>query len=515
MSRFLNYPQAFDIFSLIKNYVDDHTPDDVVYSVSLNGGAIVRPDAGGNVDLTVPTPDMSNYVAKTDRVWLRNLYGKENWSFEQLIYDTQSDPLVTQSYVDQKVPDLTGIIKTVSVNNGTRVGPDASGNANLDIQTYTLELDGGSEANITASIDGGSPVSKDSNDNINLNVPDKYIDTVAGWGKTFTNANNPLYDEDGNAIPHSLNIGYIGKPRFYAKISSNPAFGVLNKPSFVYVEVPSDGIIELNGYDDEYVKIAKGNVIEAKGNVWCFKANYGNFTNGFFIGIQKGFMIDILSIGSYSKIKICTNTEQTQYGTSGVYEYIDLKTWERNVVGKGWTRAEILALITEQANSVTWVYKPVVRHPETYDNNTIYPNMVYEVGGTTDDVQTLYSEKFIYINFPTDANLIAGQYIFRNKYVGSMDGADYVYRMPYYDMDIPDGTWILMDFVLGNSTKTRDNRDYHCKIVDWNMNPLIDVTMHPFSGTTMDYTLEQHIYYRLRYHKERRFWEIYNNADLR
>lgn len=141
--------------------------------------------------------------------------------------------------------------------------------------------------------------------------------------------------------------------------------------------------------------------------------------------------------------------------------------------------------------------------------------MIYEVGGTVDDVQESFGEKFIYINFPTGANLKAGQYIFRNKYVGAMDSADYVYRMPYYDMGLPDGTWILMDFVLGNATKTRDNRDYHCKIVDWNMNPLIDVKMHNFAGTTHDYTVEQHIYYRLRYHKERRFWEVYNNADLR
>lgn len=513
--NFSSYENLREILQSVKSYIDQHTPDNVVYSVSLNNGSVIKPDTNGNVNLDIPMPDLSSYIKTSDKFWLINIYGKENWSFGQLMGDSQADPLATKSYVDAKVPNLTGIIKTVSVNKGAQVGPDTNGNADLTINTYTLELDGGSGANITASIDNGDPVSKDSNNNINLNVPDNYIDVISGWGKTFTNENTPLYDEDGNAIPHTINLGFIGKPRFYAKISSKPAFGTLNNPSFIYIEVPSDGIIELNGYDDEYVKISQQRIIEAKGNVWCFKAKYGNFAGGFFIGIQKGFMIDILSIGSYSKIKICTSTEQSDYGTQGVFEYIDLKTWERNIVGKGWTRAEILALITEQAYSVTWVYKPVVRHPETYDKNTVYPNMIYEVGGTADDVQDLYGEKFIYINFPTDTNLEAGQYIFRNKYVGAMDGADYVYRMPFYDMDLPDGTWILMDFVLGNSTKTRDNRDYHCKIVDWNMNPLIDVKMHNFAGTTHDYTIEQHIYYRLRYHKERRFWEVYNNADLR
>lgn len=514
MPNFSSYENLKEILESVKSYIDQHTPDNVVYSVSLNGGTVVKPDVSGNVDLTVPMPDLSSYIKTSDKFWLINIYGKENWSFSQLMGDSQADPLATKSYVDAKVPNLSGIIKTVSVNKGAQVGPDANGNADLTINTYTLELDGGSGANITASIDNGDPVSKDSNDNINLNVPDKYIDTVAGWGRVFDNENTPMYNEDGDAIPHTLDIGYIGKPKYYVNISSNPSFRVLNDPKFVYIEAPSDGIIALSGYDDEHIKITKGRVVEVKGNVWCFKANYGNFANGFFIGTQKGLMLDILSLGSLSNIKICTGTEQSDYGTLGAFEYINLKTWERNVVAKGWNRTEILALIEEQAYSVTWVYKPVVAHSETYDKNTIYPNMIYEVGGTTDDVQEAFGEKFIYLNFPTDANLKAGQYIFRNKYVGAMDSADYTYRMPYYDMDIPDGTWILMDFVLGNSTKTRDNRDYHCKIVDWNMNPLIDVKIHNFAGTTMDYTVEQHIYYRLRYHKERRFWEIYSNADL-
>lgn len=504
MNRYMNYDQAYDIFSLIKNYVDDHTPDDVVYSVSLNGGNVIRPDAGGNVDLTIPTPVLTDYVKKTDKVWLRNLYGKENWSFEQLIYDTQSDPIVTQSYVDAKVPDLTNIIKTVSVNNGTRVGPDNTGNADLQIQTYTLELDGGSESNITASIDNGDPVSKDSNDNINLNVPDKYISTFYGWGRQFDNTNNPLYDEDGNPIPHTINLGFIGKPRYYVEINSNPAFIQDNDPKFFYIDCPNDGIIELHGLDNQYIKIAKGVVIDIKGNVWIFKADFGNYAHGFFIGTPKSLTMDILSLGSYSRIKVCTAIDQ--------FEEFNLKTWERTIVAKGWNRTEILNLIDTQASSITWIYKPTVNKPDLIDKNTIYPNMIYEVGDST--VQEDFGMKFIYINFPDNANLNAGQWVFRNKYVGSMEGSDYVYRMPYYDMNIPDGSWILMDFVLGNSTKTRDNRDYHCTITDWNLNPLIDVTIHNFAGTTMDYTVEQHIYYRLRYHKEKKFWEVYRGVDF-
>lgn len=333
MSRFLNYPQAMSIFELIKLYVDNAVPQGMVESVSINNGTPIKPDNLGNINLTINDPDMSNYVARADTIWLQTLYGKENWAFGMLIGDSKTDPLVTKSYVDNKIPDLTNIIKTVSVNGGQRVGPDNSGNANLDIPTYTLELDNG-EANITASIDNGDPVSKDSNDNINLNVPDKYIDTVAGWGKTFTNVNNPLYDEDGNAIPHTINLGFIGKPRFYADISSNPAFRILDDPKFVYIEAPSDGIVELNGFDDEYVKITNRMVVEIKGNVWCFKANYGVFGDGFFIGAQKGFTIDILSLGSLSSIKICTGVEQTQYGTSGVFEYVNLKPGRRTLLLK-------------------------------------------------------------------------------------------------------------------------------------------------------------------------------------
>lgn len=513
--NFSSYENLREILESVKSYIDQHTPDNVVYSVSLNNGSVIKPDTNGNVDLTVPMPDLSSYVKTSDKFWLINIYGKENWTFGQLMGDSQADPLATKSYVDAKVPNLTGIIKTVSVNKGAQVGPDTNGNADLTINTYTLELDGGSGANITASIDNGDPVSKDSNNNINLNVPDKYIDTVAGWGRVFDNENTPMYNEDGDAIPHTINMGYIGKPKYYVSIRSTPSFSY-QIPSYFYVEVPSDGIIELYGLDNEYIKISHRQLIEVKGDVWILKQRLGNFSEGFFVGVAKGNMtMNILSLGSLSYIKVCTGVETTEYSSmSPIFERFNYKTWETNITAKGFTRQELLNLKDTSGNEFVWMYKPTQYHPDSRDKNTIHPDMVFEVGDA-ESINEQYGIKYMYINHVPNENLYAGQWVFRNKYVGGMGGNDYVYRMPYYDTQgTYDGQWILLDFVMGNSTKTRVTKDYHCTITDWNLNPLVDVTMHPFSGTTMDFTLEQHIYYRIRYHKEKKFWEVTRAVDF-
>lgn len=520
MSRFLNYPQAFEIFSLIKTYVDDHSPDDVVYSVSLNNGTPVKPDATGNVDLTVPTPDMSKYVPRADTIWLQTLYGKENWSFGMLIGDSKSDPLVTKSYVDAKVPDLTGVIKTISYNNGTRVGPDASGNANLDIPTYTLELDGGSEANITASIDGGSPVSKDSNDNINLNVPGKYIDTVAGWGKTFTNEGTPLYDEDGNAIPHTIDIGYIGKPKYYVTVKSKPTFS-WPAPSFVLIKMPNHGQVTIYGDDGQVVKFGNNQVREAKGSVFVVQDRNGSLQGGWLIGMPLEFTIQLDSISSYDYVGLCTSLDEDN---RPVYERITYKSWEKTIVAKGFTASDLRKYV----DGYIWSYKPTFEFARiTYDNNNLFPDMNFDVMTGSWDMDNR-TEGFLWLNGHHDANLKAGAWRFKDCYEDGMIDEDgvahtWTFRMPYHstgpsksNFDPSVKQFVLLDFCLTSSARSRNHSNYHCIIQDAVGNVLFDIKMNEHVGSDYPYIQNDymmHVYKRLSYNPFKKTFDIYENAD--
>lgn len=520
MSRFLNYPQAFDIFSLIKNYVDDHTPDDVVYSVSLNGGPIVRPDSGGNVDLTIPTPDMSNYVARADTIWLQTLYGKENWAFGMLIGDSKTDPLVTKSYVDAKVPDLTGIIKTISYNNGTRVGPDASGNANLTIPTYTLELDGGSEANITASIDGGDPVSKDSNDNINLDIPDKYISTFYGWGRQFDNTSKPKYNDEGEPIPHTVDIGFIGKPRYYLDMTAKPAFISTRIPSFHVIKMPSGAVIELFGLDNEYCKLGSRGVMSVAGDMFVGRVNYGSLGDCFLIGCAKSVTMNIMSLSHYDYIRVLTGFDDNDEPTYDLYNY---NVWEKTIVVKGLDAAGIKKYIIDKDSKINWIYKPVYSNQYVSDDvNTNIPGMYWDIMGGFS--ASNLNDNYVYLNWHNDPNFGAGHWKFYDCYEGGMVGddgvaKDWTFRMPYYpNYSFREGAdqYILLDFALTNTSKSRINKDFRCVIEDPAGNILFDVKMKAFNAQSSALTIAGdnriHIYKRLKYNAYQKVFDVYENA---
>lgn len=85
-----------------------------VKTATINGGAKVSPDASGNLALTTPNPDLSGYETKADAT--QALSGKADKS------------------------SIAGIIKTVTVNGGSKISADASGN--LALTTPNPDLSG-------------------------------------------------------------------------------------------------------------------------------------------------------------------------------------------------------------------------------------------------------------------------------------------------------------------------------------------------------------------------------------
>lgn len=520
MPNFSSYENLKEILESVKSYIDQHTPDNVVYSVSLNGGTVVKPDVSGNVDLTVPMPDLSSYVKTSDKFWLINIYGKENWTFGQLIGDSQADPLATKSYVDAKVPNLTGIIKSVSVNKGTQVGPDANGNADLTINTYTLELDGGSGANITASIDNGDPVSKDSNNNINLNVPDKYIDTVAGWGRVFDNENTPMYNEDGDAIPHTLDIGYIGKPKYYVTVKSKPSFS-WPAPSFVLIKVPNHGQVTIYGDDGQVVKFGNNQVREAKGSVFVVQDRNGSLQGGWLIGMPLEFTMQLDSISNYDYVGICTSLDENN---NPVYERVTYKSWEKTITAKGFTSADLKKYV----NGYIWSYKPTFEFARiTYDNNNLFPDMNFDVMTGSWDMDNR-TEGFLWLNGHHDANLKAGAWRFKDCYENGMVDENgvahtWTFRMPYYstgpsksNFDPSVKQFVLLDFCLTTSARSRNHSNYHCIIQDAVGNVLFDIKMNEHASADYPYIQNDnmmHVYKRLTYNPFKKTFDVYENAD--
>lgn len=488
MSNFLNYFQTKQLLQNIKAYVDNVRPEDIISQITFNDD-VYTPDTSGNVNIDFALPQ--NLITSDYTIWIENKFAKEQTPLSWLNAG-QQDPLITKSYLDNWLPDISGVVKSVSVNNGTHNAPDSDGNVDLTIDTYTLELDsqGGS---LTASIDNGSPVSPDSNNNINLDIPDNYLSSFNAYGKNYPITN------------HSLDLGYPGKPRYYANIRSRMSSE--SSPVFAFIEC-SNAVITLSGANDNtYVKISNNKVVEVKGQIWIFKAG-SQFSNGLFIAYLKTLTLDIVSLDTYGHIKICTDmVDNTPTFEGGE---IDYNTWEKSISPKAIYPKDFT---TYGISIMSWIYKPVIFRSDSYDNNTLYPGMVYDIVSNLTD-ESADSNGSIALNFGSDPNLKGAQYVLRNCYVGSMKGYDGVrnqdwnVRMPYYDYFLNDG-WILLDFVLDASNKSRDNRNYHCVVCDWNGNLLADVRINAFNSlqTDFDSTKEQHIYKRFYYDKTKKFWK--------
>lgn len=493
MSNFLNYYQTLQLLQNIKAYVDGARPEDVISQITFNGN-VLTPDPSGNVNIDFTLPQ--NLITADYAIWTQNQFAKEQTPLSWLNANYgQSDPLITKSYLDNWLPDVSGVVKSVSVNGGTHNAPDSDGNVDLTIDTYTLELDKGA-GSVTASIDNGSPVSPDSNNNINLDIPDNYINSFTAYGKNYQITN------------HSMDLGYPGRPRFYANIRSKMTSD--STPAFFFIEC-NEAIVSLSGAtDNTYVKIVNKEVVDAKGEVWIFKSSTnGHFSNGFFIACKLDLMLEIITLGTYGWIKVCTNIVDNEPTFEG--GEIDYTTWERSISTKAIFPRDFTSY---NISRPSWIYKPVIYRSDYDDNNTLYPGMIYDViPNLTDDYAD--TKGSIPLNWGSSPNLKGCQYVFRNCYVGTMKGNDEVrnqdwnLRMPLYSISQVSDGWILLDFVLEASNKTRDTRNYHCTVRDWDGNVMFDIRINEFNSSSTDYdaTKEYHIYKRVKLDKNKRYWK--------
>lgn len=95
-------------------------------TVSVNGGTKVGPDATGNANISVPSPDLSSLETKADAK------SAHDSLTSQISTKANSADVYDKATVDSKIAE-GGKLKTVSINGGTKVSPDTTGNANLTV----------------------------------------------------------------------------------------------------------------------------------------------------------------------------------------------------------------------------------------------------------------------------------------------------------------------------------------------------------------------------------------------
>ncbi len=493
MANLVNFPQLYEILEKIKTYINNHTGDGTVQSVSIDNGTPALPDAGGNVDLAI---NLDTIIRKSSTIKVYTSGGIIDVSLNHLNSDT-SDCIVTASYLTNQLSSLNGYVKSISVNNGTSAIPDSLGHVDLDIPVYSLEVAGGS---ITASIDGGSPVSA-VNGNIPLTIPGNYITRVYAHGRTYTSVNNDK----------SIDLGYTGKPLYNAKLRTIP--GTTQYMSSFCVIYPQQGAV-FDLYDDRggRIRISNKEIMSCEGDFYVLWSKFGVLQDAILISCTiNTISCDIYAETTYSFDVVTSIDQNNDLVTTSVSK----DSWHEQINALGLTRDDLVS--TYNDSYLLWWKKPLQYRSVQRDTNTLYPKMVFDVmsdlasNTPQDDVTGV---PFYWLNFFTDGSLRCAQWVFKNCYTAGMEYEgtmyDWKFKLPYYPGNTMPGGWKLIDICIGSTTVTRDNRPVHVTICDGFNNVLIDETLQPVSLANTNYAVDMlyHKYIWLRYETESRTYQV-------
>ena len=510
LNRFSNFNQLLEILQQVKLYVNSHGAGlGTVTSISIDDGNVILPDENGNINLDLQLSDLVHY-----EFVLPVIDEHGGYSSTLLYLHNSNDPIALKSYVDSVLQ--TGFIRSISINSGTPVLPAANGNANLTIETYTLELDEGSDSGVTASLDSGTPVEQDENHNINLDIPRTYCTKIKTAQGTYEVQPNVPGETPND---HIIDLGWTGRPFYSIALRSVPVMTTPSNPKFVAIKVENDTVLEIHSKSiqgtDAFIKFTRGALIDAGGDIYAFKMAYGSMEQYIFIGFYGMAYVDwVYGNGAATVI---TGEESGEY----IEETFTKEAFQQTVICKGFTRDEVLAIKNDDGSNIDWYWKPVQTYNySTTDSNSIFPDMIYSfkenipsgIEPAEDD-----GNYFYWVNWLDNYNLHAGQWRFKDCYVGgvSADGGthDYRFRMDYYMSDtLTTKGSILLDFCLTRNEISRDNRDYHCVLEDAMGNVLCDIHMKSFSDESR-VLLDNcyHIYKRLRFNPACKTYEVTDN----
>ena len=221
LNRFSNFNQLLEILQQVKLYVNSRgAGQGTVTSISIDDGNVILPDENGNINLDLQLSDLVHY-----EFVLPVIDEHGGYSSTLLYLHNSNDPIALKSYVDSVLQ--TGFIRSISINSGTPVLPAANGNANLVIETYTLELDEGPDSGVTASLDGNTPVEQDENHNINLDIPRTYCTKIKTSQGTYEVQPNVPGETPND---HIIDLGWTGRPFYSIALRSVPAMTTPSNP---------------------------------------------------------------------------------------------------------------------------------------------------------------------------------------------------------------------------------------------------------------------------------------------
>lgn len=492
MANLVNFPQLYEILEKIKTYINNHTGEGTVQSVSIDGNDPVLPDAGGNVDLDI---DLNTIIRKSSTIKVYTSGGIIDVSLNHLNSDT-SDCIVTSSYLTDQLSNLNGYVRSVSVNNGTSAIPDSLGHIDLEIPVYSLEVAGGS---ITASIDGGSPISA-VNGNIPLQIPGNYITRVYAHGSTYMSVNNDK----------SIDLGYTGKPLYNAMLRIVP--GTTQYMSSFCVIYPQLGAV-FDLYDSRggRMRIANNTIMSCEGDFYAIRTRYGILQDAILISCTiNTISCDIYAESTYA-FDVATSIGQNN---DLVLTRVSKDSWHTQITAIGLTRDDLVS--TYEDSNLLWWKKPLQYRSVQRDTNELYPKMVFDVMGdqsNTPDIDPT-GVPFYWLNYFTTGSLRCAQWVFKNCYTLGMEYEgtmyDWKFKLPYYPGQAMTDGWKLIDICIGSTTVTRDSRPVHVTICDGFNNVLIDETLQPVALANTDYAVDMlyHKYIWLRYETESRTYQV-------
>lgn len=108
-----------------------------VKTVSLNGGTKLDPDISGNIDLSVPNPDLSGYAKKTDIPQAPDLSGYA----KKTDLDLKADKTALDAKADKTALDIKADLSYVDAQLNKKLDKGSGGNSNIDGNARDPRLD--------------------------------------------------------------------------------------------------------------------------------------------------------------------------------------------------------------------------------------------------------------------------------------------------------------------------------------------------------------------------------------